>query len=223
MLLRLAERLEIPLRERNGLLLAGGYAPDYPERALDDPTMTVAREVVERVLAGHEPYPALAVDRHWSLIAANRAVGSLTTGVDPELVRPPINVLRLSLHPDGLAPRIVNLAQWRAHLLERLRRQVELTADATLARLLDELRGYPIGRSATTVYAHGDAGVAVPLRLRTEQGELSFLSTTMVFGTPVDVTLSELAIEAFFPADAETAAALGRVAADQAGVPSPDR
>ncbi len=223
MLLRLAERLDIPLRERNGLLLAGGYAPDYPERALDDPTMTVAKEVVERVLAGHEPYPALAVDRHWSLVAANRAVGLLMAGVDPELARPPINVLRLSLHPDGLAPRIVNLARWRAHLLERLRRQVELTADATLARLLDELRGYPTGRPATTIYAHGDAGVAVPLRLRTDQGELSFLSTTMVFGTPVDVTLSELAIEAFFPADAGTAATLGSVAADQAGTSSSDR
>ncbi len=213
MLLRLAERLEIPLRDQNVLLLAAGYAPAYSERALDAPALRSAKEVIERVLAGHEPYPALAVDRHWHLVAANRAIGVLLTGVDSGLLRPPVNVLRLSLHPDGLAPRIANLAQWRAHLLERLRRQVELTADAVLARLLDELRGYPKGKPGEPADARDDVGVAVPLRLRTEQGVLAFLSTTMVFGTPVDVTLSELAIEAFFPSDAATATALHRTAA----------
>ena len=211
MLLRLAGRLEIPLRDQNALLLAAGYAPAYPERALDDPALRSAKEVVERVLAGHEPYPALAVDRHWRLVAANHAVGALLSGVDSALVKPPVNVLRLSLHPDGLAPRIANLTQWRAHLLERLRRQVELTADAVLARLLDELRGYPKGERREPADARSDVGVAVPLRLRTEHGVLAFLSTTMVFGTPVDVTLSELAIEAFFPADAATATALRRI------------
>ena len=217
MLLRLAERLDVPLRDRNALLLAAGYAPAYPERGLDDPALRAAREALDRVLAGHEPYPALAVNRHWDLAATNRAVGPLLTGVGPELLQPPVNVLRLSLHPAGLAPRIANLGQWRSHLLERLRRQIEVAADPVLAALLEELRGYPAPEGADDpVESSRDpygAGVAVPLRLRTEHGVLAFLSTTMVFGTPVDVTLSELAVEAFFPADAATAAALARGAA----------
>ena len=213
MLLRLAERLEIPLRERNALLIADGFAPVYPERRLDDPALQAAREAVDLVLAGHEPYPALAIDRHWTLVAANRVVGLLLAGMPPDLLRPPVNVLRLSLHPDGLAPRIANLGQWRGHVLERLRQQVELSADPVLAELLEEIRGFP-ARAA----AEGDAparhrdvvGVVLPLRLRTEHGILSFFSTTTVFGTPVDVTLAELAIESFFPADAATAEALRR-------------
>lgn len=225
MLLRLAERLEVPLRERNRLLLAGGFAPNYTERALDDPALGSARTVVERVLAGHEPYPALAVDRHWTLLAANRAVAPLLAGVATDLLRPPVNVLRLSLHPEGMAPRIVNLEQWRGHLLARLRRQVEQTADAVLADLAAELAAYPIpdeghGRSRTTV---GETPIAVPLRLRTERGLLALLSTTMVFGTPVDVTLAELAVEAFFPADAETAAILGRIAQEWRDASASDR
>jgi transcriptional regulator with XRE-family HTH domain len=223
MLLRLAERLEVPLRDRNLLLLAGGFAPAYPERPLDDPDLGAARAVVERVLAGHEPYPALAVDRRWTLLVANGAVAPLLEGVDTALLRPPVNVLRLSLHPDGMAPRIANLGQWRAHVLERLRRQVASTADAMLASLLDELRDYPPGGLGTPADARGDVGVAVPLRLRTADGPLSFLSTTMVFGTPVDVTLAELAVEAFFPADADTVAALGRAAAGREGTPDPGR
>lgn len=212
MLLRLSEHLAVPLRDRNTLLLAAGYAPAYPERALDDPGLGAAREVIERVLAGHEPYPALAIDRHWNLAAANRAVPPLLAGVAPELLEPPVNVLRVSLHPEGLAPRIANLPDWREHLLTRLDHEAALSADATLEALLAELRGYPVPaaapRTARNQPPPGIAGVAVPFQLETDRGLLSFISTTMVFGTPVDVTLAELAIEAFFPADALTAEAL---------------
>ena len=210
MVLRLADRLDVPLRERNRLLTAAGFAPMYAERRLDDPALKAAREAVELVLKGHEPYPALAVDRHWSLVSYNRAVLPLLEGVAPVLVEAPINVLRLSLHPQGLAPRIVNLAQWRGHLLDRLRQQVSISADPVLAALADELRAYPAPDDAS--HASGEAGVVVPLVLRTPAGVLSFISTTTVFGTPVDITLSELALETFFPADAATAAALRQIA-----------
>ncbi|MDQ3225435.1 MAG: helix-turn-helix transcriptional regulator [Chloroflexota bacterium] len=220
MVLRLAERLAVPLRERNTMLLAAGFAPAYPARNLDDPALGVARAAIDRVLAGHEPFPALTIDRYWMLVAANRVVPALLTGVASNLLHPPINVLRLSLHPDGLAPQISNLPQWRAHLLARLAHQVDVTADPRLAELLAELCGYPSAEDPRSANARqSDAGpgaVAVPLRLQTEHGLLSFLSTTMVFGTPVDVTLSELAIEAFFPADTATADLLRRVAPDAA-------
>ena len=223
MLLRLTERLEVPLRERNTMLLAAGFAPAYPERDFDDPALGVVRAAVDRVLTGHEPFPALAVDRYWTLVAANHVVPALLTGVAPHLLQRPINVLRLSLHPDGLAARIANLPEWRAHLLARLSRQVELTADRRLSDLLQELREYAGDRGTRaadeSVSDHDQASVAVPLRLRTEHGLLSLLSTTMVFGTPVDVTLSELAIEAFFPADAATADLLQCIAPDPAGHP----
>jgi hypothetical protein len=168
------------------------------------------------VLACHEPFPALAVDRYWTLVAANRVVPALLTGVAPHLLQPPINVLRLSLHPDGLAARIVNFPEWRAHLLARLSRQVELTADRRLSALLQELREYAGDRGTRgadeSVSDHHQASLAVPLRLQTEHGLLSLISTTMVFGTPIDVTISELAIEAFFPADTVTADLLQRIA-----------
>jgi transcriptional regulator with XRE-family HTH domain len=215
MLLRLAERLEIPLRDRNTLLVAAGYAPVYPERSLDDPALRAAREAVDLVLAGHEPYPAIAVDRHWTLVAANRAVVSLIAGVGQELLQPPVNVLRLSLHPAGLAPRIANFAQWRSHILERLRRQVELSADPVLVALLDELGSYPGGDTTNGSEPARDedvSGVVLPLRLRTDWGLLAFFGTTTIFGTPVDVTLAELAIEAFFPADPQTAGILRSIA-----------
>src|SRR6266508_802279 len=206
MLLHLAERLEIPLRERNILLVSAGYAPVFPERSLDDPALQAARKAVDLVLAAHAPYPALAIDRHWTLIASNNAVPPLLAGVDPSLLRPPVNALRLSLHPAGLAPRIANLAEWRSHLLARLRRQIEVTADPVLEELLNDLCGYPApGEGAENGGAGEYAGVAVPFRLVTEQGVLSFISATTIFGTPVDVTLSELALESFFPADAATA------------------
>jgi transcriptional regulator with XRE-family HTH domain len=223
MLLRLAERLDVPLRERNTMLLAAGFAPAYPERDLDDPALGVARAAIDQVLTGHEPFPALAVDRSWRLLAANRVVPPLLTGVTPDLLQPPINVLRLSLHPDGLAPRIANLPEWRAHLLARLSRQVERTADPRLSDLLQELRDYAGDRDTPgadePILGHDLASVVVPLRLDTEHGTLSLISTTMVFGTPLDVTLSELAIEAFFPADVATADLLQRVASHAAGRP----
>ena len=206
MLLRLAQRLDVPLRARNGLLVAAGFAPMFAERALDDPALQAAREAVEMILEGHEPYPALAIDRHWTLVSYNRAVPPLLAGVAPELLQPPVNVMRLALHPAGLAPRIVNLGQWRAHLLARLQQQVDATADPALAELSQELRGYPGGSDPPASAAH--AGIAVPLVLDTPHGTLSFISTITVFGTPTDVTLSELALETFFPADAATAAAL---------------
>lgn len=208
MLLRLAELLDVPLRERNTLLVAGGFAPVFAARTLGDPALAAAREAIDLVLKGHEPYPALAIDRHWNLIAANASVAPLLAGASAELLQPPINVLKLSLHPQGLAPQIANLAQWRAHLVARLRRQIELSADATLADLLAEVLSYPA--PTTHAEAQGDV-VAIPLSLVTPVGTLNFISTTTVFGTPIDVTLSELAIEAFFPADAQTAEALRKV------------
>lgn len=214
MVLRLAERLEVPLREQNLLLLAAGYAPAFPERPFDAPSLASARRAVETVLTAHEPFPALAVDRHWTMVAANRAVAPLLAGVDPALVAPPCNVLRLSLHPDGLQRRIRNLAAWRAHILARLHRQVEATADAGLAALMEELRTYPLPRGAPGRTTMADGGeVCVPLVIDTAHGPLSLISTTTVFGTPVDVTLAEIAVEAFFPADAETAEALRALAA----------
>jgi transcriptional regulator with XRE-family HTH domain len=216
MVLRLADRLEVPLRERNHLLTAAGYAPMYAERPLDDPALQAARAAVEQILKAHEPYPALAVDRHWNLVFHNDAAGALLQlGVASELLLAPINVLRVSLHPKGLAPRIVNLAQWRAHLFERVRHQIGLTADVVLARLLDELSSYPApAHDGAAAFSPG-ASIVVPLVLETPLGQLSLISTMTVFGTPVEVTLSELALETFFPADAETGRLL-RAAASQA-------
>ena len=210
---RLAEQLGVPLRERNALLLAAGYAPLYAERPLDDPAMRAARAAVETILHAHVPHPALAVDRHWRLLAANASVAPLLAGVaDPALLAPPVNVLRLSLHPSGLAPRIANLPEWRAHLLERLRRQVAATANSTLAALLAELAALPPPAGGMAVpLPPFQAGIAVPLRLDTEQGQLSLISTITVFGTPVEITLSELAIEAFYPTDEATAKRLARL------------
>jgi transcriptional regulator with XRE-family HTH domain len=211
MILRFAEHLQVPLRDRNVLLNAGGYAAIFPERSLDDAALTTARRAVDLVLRGHEPYPAIAIDRHWTLVAANRAVAPLTAGIPAALLQPPTNVLRLSLHPDGLAPRIVNYGEWRAHVIDRVNRQVETTADAVLADLLSELRQYPApSESGSAIPKRDYQGVVVPLELRADSGVLAFISTTTVFGTPVDITLSELAVESFFPADDETAEALRR-------------
>jgi transcriptional regulator with XRE-family HTH domain len=213
MVLHLAERLDIPLRERNNLLLAAGYAPVYHERRLEDPALAPARQAIDLVLAGHEPFPALAVDRHWTLVAANKAIAPLLTGVSDEgLLKPPVNVLRLALHPNGLAPHTANLPEWREHLLERLRHQIVVTGDAGLAELLAELEAYPVGASRRATKVRDYGGIVVPFELRTETGLLTFFSTVTVFGTPVDITLSELALESFFPANAETADILRRLA-----------
>lgn len=202
MVLKLAERLDVPLRERNVLLVAAGYAPAFPQRALDDPALKSAREAIDLVLRAHEPNPALAYDRHWNLVAANRMLAPILEGVPAKLLSPPFNILRLAFHPEGLAPRTVNLGEWAAHLLERLHRQCEATADPELIRLYADLRSYPLPARPAPVSADN---VAIPFKLRHNDEVLSFISTTMVFGTPVDVTLSELALETFFPADELTA------------------
>jgi len=212
MVLRLAQRLDIPLRERNALLVAAGYAPMYRERPLDDPALSAARQAVELILRCHEPYPALAVDRHWNLLAGNAMLPHLMAGADPELLRGQVNVLRLSLHPRGLAPKIVNLGQWRHHLFERLRQQIHATGDSVLVALLEELRAYPVPDGANDTHLAGELlGVAMPFQFQTPYGVLNFISTTTVFGTPVDVTLQELAMETFFPADALTSDVLRKL------------
>ena len=211
MVLRLAEMLSIPLRERNALLAAAGFAPVYRERSADDPGFAAARRAVELILTGHEPHPALAVDRHWNLVFANKAVAPLLAGADEALLQPPVNVLRLSLHPSGLAGRIANIREWRAHIIERLERQIEASGDAGLVALREELKGYPLppdARPYRAAAADPLGGVAVPLEMRTDNGVLRFLSATTVFGTALDIGLAELTIETFFPADGETAAAM---------------
>jgi transcriptional regulator with XRE-family HTH domain len=208
MVLRLAEQLTVPLRHRNALLLAAGYAPAFRERPLDDPSFAGARQAIERLLRGHEPYPALAVDSCWNIVLMNRSVALLLAGIAPQLLEPPVNAVRLALHPNGLAPRILNLAEWRHQILERVQHQLEVTGDAKLAELLEEVRGYPAPPLPRHAPPNGDNRVFVPLQLQTNAGRLNLISTTMVFGTPLDVTLSELAIESFFPADAGTSEAL---------------
>ena len=212
MVLRLADRLDTPLRARNLMLLAAGFAPTFPERALGDPGLGAARAALEQLLKAHEPFPALVVDRRWNLVAANAAIAPLVSSAAPALLQPPVNVLRLGLHPDGIAPRIDNLAQWRAHLLHRLRRQVEETADEDLAALLAELSAYPA--PPDTNESVPDDQIAVPLRLKSDRGLLSFWSATMMFGGPLDVTLSELMLETFLPADAQTGARMAELLAE---------
>lgn len=205
MVLHLSEQLEVPLRDRNRLLLAAGFAPAFEERPIDAPEMAPVREALDKILTGHEPYPAAVVDRWWNLAAANRSIAVFTEHVPAHLMEPPVNVLRVSLHPDGMASRILNYGEWRGHLVDRLRRQVALTADARLAALLDEITGYP----GETGEAHGPGDeIAVPLRFDAGGVELTFFSTIATFGTAVDITLAELAIEAFFPANRTTASYL---------------
>jgi transcriptional regulator with XRE-family HTH domain len=217
MVMQLADHLDIPLRDRNALLLAAGYAPAFAQRDLEDPEMGPVRDALDRLLQGHEPYPAVVVDRHWGLVAGNRAVALLTAGVAAHLLEPPVNVLRLSLHPEGLAPRILNLAEWRAHLLDRLSRQAVVSGDPALFALHEELAVLPGG-------SHGHAvdlevsEIAVPLRVSADGAELAFISTATSFGTATEVTASELAIESFFPADEHTARFL-RARSEQATPP----
>ena len=207
MVLHLAEQLEIPLRDRNVLLVAAGFAPVFPERSLEDPSMAAARRAVDVILSAHEPYPAMVIDLRWNLVAANAALGPLMDGVDPDLLTGAINVIRLSLHPKGLAPRIANLGEWQAHIMERLRRQAELTADPGLIALIEEIRTYP-RPPAPDRRPEDYGGVAIPFQLMMGDQLLSMFGTTTVFGTPVDITLSELTLETFFPADTATAEVL---------------
>ncbi|MDQ3644972.1 MAG: helix-turn-helix transcriptional regulator [Actinomycetota bacterium] len=204
MIQHLAERLDVPLRERNKLLLAAGYAPGYGQRALEEPEMGPVRDAIDQVLAGHHPYPAVVVDRHWGMVAGNRAIALLTAGAAEHLLQPPVNVLRLALHPEGLAPRIANLAEWREHLLDRLDRHAAATCDPALAALHTELVRLP-GDDPPSRADLAAGEIAVPLKLRHPEGELAFISTVTIFGTAIDVTVSELAIEAFYPADTRTA------------------
>jgi transcriptional regulator with XRE-family HTH domain len=213
MLLHLSDQLDIPARERNVLLVAAGYAPIFPERPLTDPALAAARAAVDLVLERQKPYPAFALDRHWLIVASNAALPELYEGAAPELLERPVNAVRLTLHPQGMAPRIVNLAEWRAHMLHRLRHQLELTADPALIALLREVSDYP-APAGKTVHVHGiEHDIVVPFRIKTGKGVLSFFSMTTVFGTPVDVMLSELALELFFPADDETTGVVRRMAA----------
>ncbi|HEX3617508.1 MAG TPA: helix-turn-helix transcriptional regulator [Solirubrobacteraceae bacterium] len=210
LLLRLADQLELPLRDRNKLLLAAGYAPRFQQRELDAPELKPVRDAIGHVLAGHEPYPALAVDRHWNLVTSNGALGLLLEGVAPELLEPPANCMRMALHPRGLAPRIRNLAQWRGHLLARLHRELTLHGDPFVEELLTEVTAYP-GPPVDLSAAAGE--IMVRLELDSSLGPLSLFGTVATFGTAVDITVAELSVEAFFPADAATAEALRAAAA----------
>lgn len=213
LLLRLSERLDIPLRDRNELLLAAGYAPVFSNSSRDGATGGPAREAIELILASHEPFPALAVDSEWNLVQANRAVGPLLAGVAAELLVPPINVIRLSLHPNGLAHRIVNRASWYRHIRHRLARQMAVTHSSVLGALYDEIAGYAEMEPADPMPEIPFDGFVVPLQLRSPLGELCFFSTTTLFGTPQDVLLDEIAIETFFPADTLTRKRLQQMAA----------
>ncbi|MFB7630052.1 helix-turn-helix domain-containing protein [Streptomyces sp. NPDC056149] len=213
MVLRLAEHLDVPVRERNALLIAAGYAPAFPETPLDDPSMSALRAGMERLLAGYEPYPALVCDGTYHVQAANRGMGILLDGVDPELLRPPMNAMRITLHPRGMAPRIRNFLEWREHLFAQLDRQLALLRSAPLRALHEEVSAYPLpdgGRAGAASAEHPP--FALPLVIEHRGTVLSFLSTIATFNTPMDVTVSELALEAFLPADPETAAHLREVA-----------
>jgi transcriptional regulator with XRE-family HTH domain len=208
-LLRILEQLGVPFRERNRLLLAAGHAPAYPERSLDDPELAPVREALDLVLSGHEPYPAVAVDRAWNMVAANSAMLRLTEGLEiaPELLEPPINVIRIGLHPRGLGPLMVNLGDWHAHWVTHLEHQVAATKDARLAALLEEIVAYPVPEperdAASGIAAEEMLG---PVRMRApDGGELAFFGMFAGFDTPFEVTTSELAIELLFPADRATA------------------
>ena len=204
MILLLAENLEIPLRERNKILIVAGYAPVFSEKSFEDVSLGAARQAIELILKGHEPFPALAIDRHWNMVAANSSVALLLEEIDAELLKSPVNVLRLSLHPKGLAKKIINLREWREHILFRLKKQIADTADFGLETLFDELNAYQIPPARGAKSAKSQPEIIVPLKLQTRFGTLSFISTTTIFGTPLDVTVSEIALETFFPADEAT-------------------
>ncbi|MEE1807267.1 helix-turn-helix domain-containing protein [Streptomyces sp. BE133] len=227
MILRLAEHLDIPVRERNALLVVAGYAPRYAQTALDDPALGALREGMERLLQGYDPYPALVVDGMYNVVAANRGIAMLLEGVAGHLLAPPLNAMRLTLHPEGLAPRIRNLREWRADLLAQMDRQIALARSAELRELYEEVAGYPAPEGADRAEGAGAAGsgggagspvgenagagpasslpFALPLHIEHGGQVLSFVSSIATFNTPMDVTVAELAIETFLPADRATA------------------
>ncbi|WP_439676479.1 helix-turn-helix domain-containing protein [Embleya sp. MST-111070] len=204
MVLRLAEYLDVPLRERNRMLLAAGHAPEYHESRLDAPESDPMPAVLRQILAGHGPYPAVIVDRAWNIVDATPSIAMFVEGVAPELLTEPLNAYRISLHPQGLAPRIVNLPQWRAHLLHRLRRQVAITGDPLTRELYDEVSGYPGGQGDEPPPGAGPGAPAITMGIRHGGEVLSFVSTVATFGTAVDITVAELSIESFYPADKHT-------------------
>jgi transcriptional regulator with XRE-family HTH domain len=212
MVLRLAEHLDVPVRERNALLVAAGYAPRYPETPLDASGLAVVRQGLERLLTGYEPYPALVVDGGFRVLVANRGIAMLLDGVPPWLLRPPMNAMRIALHPEGLAPRILNFREWREHLLDRIRRQLALPRSEALRELYEEVAAYGLPPGGEEMVGegggHGGSPIALPMVIGHAGRRLSFLSAIATFNTPVDVTVSELAVETFLPADPETAAYL---------------
>jgi transcriptional regulator with XRE-family HTH domain len=221
MILRLAEHLEIPLRDQNTLLLAAGFAPAFAESSLAE--LASARQAIEQILNAHKPYPAFALDRHWNVVLSNSALPQLYEGCSPELLRKPINAVRLILHPRGMAPRVLNFIEWRAHTITVLRQQTEARADPVIQALLAEVMSYPApagGMALAT--SEGPQRYATPLKIATRLGTVSFLNTTTIFGTPTDVTLSELALEMLFPADEDTVAVVKAMADEEAAQISGD-
>ena len=202
MIERLCDELDVPLRERNQFHLAAGLAPPHRERPLTE--LGSARAAVTAVLAGHEPNPAVAINARWELLDANQAMHRFLAAVPPELAGPPLNMMRATLHPGGLASQLRNPEQWRTNALRRMRRQLDRTADPELAALITEVSGYPIPDGDGRLEGLGDDDLVVPMRLSTEAGELSLLYAVTLFGSPRDVTLDEIAIETFFPADNAT-------------------
>jgi transcriptional regulator with XRE-family HTH domain len=207
MVLHLAEQLDVPLRERNRLLLSAGYAPFFEQRSLEDEQMSPVREALDRFLEAHRPYPAAIVDGHWNLVAANDGIALMTRGVSPELLEPPANVFRIALHPDGMAPRILNFEEWSGHLISRIRRQAVLTGDPETVELYEELSGYP---GVSLEHVVDNSAPYLMHRLKLAHEELSFFSTVTTFGTATDITLAELSLEAFYPADERTKRVLNR-------------
>ncbi|MGV9453497.1 helix-turn-helix domain-containing protein [Streptomyces sp. NPDC003635] len=205
MVLRLAEHLDVPVRERNALLLAAGYAPRYPETPLDDPALDAVRAGMERLIQGYEPYPAIVVDAMYNVQAANRGILMLLDGIPEHLLAPPLNAMRLTLHPEGLAPRIRNLREWRGHLLAQMERQIALHRSEPLRELYEEVAGYPVPETgAGTEPEEPVPYFALPLQIEHEGRTLSFISSISTFNTPMDVTVAELAIETLLPADPAT-------------------
>jgi transcriptional regulator with XRE-family HTH domain len=218
LVLHLAEHLDVPLRERNRLLLAAGFAPTYPETPIDAPEMDTVRDAIDLLMRLHDPFPALVMNQRFELVAANRAFGFLTEGVASHLLGPPVNVMRTALHPEGLAGRVINLAEFRNHLLGRIQRGHLRTGDDDLAALYDELAAYPLPDHAAPVGP--PPAVVFPVRLRHRNAELAFFSIIGTFDTPVDITVAELSIESFFPADRATEAVLRSKARDWGNVGS---